>query len=68
MPTTVEPSTTTPETDLHRRILDAIQDKAAPLSQLLRLMWALDADQDAANENEALRVQLRARIGAPFPA
>ena len=65
---------------LHERIAEAVQSRATPISQLLRLMSALDAegnaheglangnlaDENLANEN--LRIQLRARIGAPLSA
>ena len=71
LPTTTSPSVTGPnaataEASLQKQIADAVQDTALPISQLLRLMWALDADQSAVNEN--LRSQLRARIGAPLDA
>ena len=55
---------------LHERIAEAVQSRATPISQLLRLMSALDAEGNA-NENLAnqnLRLQLRARIGAPLGA
>ncbi|WP_232631869.1 hypothetical protein [Methylobacterium sp. Leaf118] len=48
---------------LHQQVAEAIEDRALPISRLLRLMWALDADRSPANQN--LRAQLRARIGAP---
>ena len=66
MPTTTEPTATRAEADLQQQIADALKDTALPISRLLRLMWALDADQSAVNEN--LRAQLRARIGAPLGA
>ncbi|MCJ2008189.1 hypothetical protein MKK70_13330 [Methylobacterium sp. E-041] len=50
---------------LHERIAEAVQSRATPISQLLRLMSALDAE---GNANENLRLQLRARIGAPLSA
>ena len=50
---------------LHERIAEAVQSRATPISQLLRLMSALDAE---GNANENLRLQLRARIGAPLGA
>lgn len=50
---------------LHERIAEAVQSRATPISQLLRLMSALDAEAGA---NENLRLQLRARIGAPLGA
>lgn len=65
MPTTTE-SIETSEADLQKRIAEAIEDSALPISQLLRLMWALDADQTAVNQN--LRARLRNRIGAPLSA
>jgi hypothetical protein len=51
---------------LQQQVAEAIEDRALPISRLLRLMWALDADRNAANQN--LRAQLRARIGAPLSA
>lgn len=53
------------EKPLPERIAEAVQSRATPISQLLRLMSALDADGSA---NENLRLQLRARIGAPLGA
>ena len=50
---------------LHERITEAVQSRATPISHLLRLMAALDAEGSA---NETLRLQLRARIGAPLDA
>ncbi|MGH1591179.1 hypothetical protein ACRBEV_25880 [Methylobacterium phyllosphaerae] len=47
---------------LREQIADAVESRSTPLSQLLRLMAALDAE----GGNEALRLQLRARIGAPL--
>ncbi|MDP4002630.1 hypothetical protein [Methylobacterium sp. NEAU K] len=49
---------------LPEQIAEAIESRSTPLSKLLRLMSALDAE----GGNEALRVQLRARIGAPLDA
>ncbi|KQP31904.1 hypothetical protein ASF49_09805 [Methylobacterium sp. Leaf104] len=47
-----------------RALIDAaVQDRTTPISRLLRLMAALDADT---NDNENLRHVLRARIGAPL--
>jgi len=47
-----------------RVLIDAaVQDRTTPISRLLRLMAALDADT---NDNENLRHVLRARIGAPL--
>ncbi|HEV7440387.1 MAG TPA: hypothetical protein VGN94_12305 [Methylobacterium sp.] len=55
----------TPSKSLQQQISEAVQNRATPISQLLRLMSALDADATA---NENLRYQLRARIGAPLGA
>jgi hypothetical protein len=49
---------------LPEQIAEAIGSRSTPLSQLLRLMSALDAE----GGNESLRLQLRARIGAPLDA
>jgi hypothetical protein len=49
---------------LPEQIAEAIGCRSTPLSQLLRLMSALEAE----GGNEALRLQLRARIGAPLNA
>ncbi|MBP1183205.1 hypothetical protein [Methylobacterium sp. PvR107] len=49
---------------LPEQIAEAIDSRSTPLSQLLRLMSALEAE----GGNEALRLQLRARIGAPLNA
>ncbi|KQO67218.1 hypothetical protein ASG51_01025 [Methylobacterium sp. Leaf465] len=47
-----------------RALIDAaVEDRTTPISRLLRLMAALDADT---NDNENLRHVLRARIGAPL--
>lgn len=54
-----------PEKPLHQLVTEAVQSHATPISQLLRLMWRLDAEGGA---NEGLRAQLRARIGAPLQA
>lgn len=51
---------------IQQQVAEAIEDRGLPISRLLRLMWALDADRSAANQN--LRAQLRARIGAPLNA
>ncbi|MBD8907720.1 hypothetical protein [Methylorubrum zatmanii] len=51
---------------LQQQVAEAVEDRALPISRLLRLMWALDADRSAANQN--LRAKLRARIGAPLSA
>ena len=53
------------ETSLAQRVSEAVQSHATPISQLLRLMWQVDAEPGA---NETLRAQLRARIGAPLRA
>lgn len=50
---------------LHAQIDAAVQDHTTPISRLLRLMAALDAEATTAKEK--LRGQLRARIGAPLP-
>ena len=55
----------TPSKSLQQQISEAVQNRATPICQLLRLMSALDADATA---NENLRYQLRARIGAPLGA
>lgn len=48
---------------LQVQIHSAVEDRTTPISRLLRLMSALDADATA---NENLRHVLRARIGAPL--
>lgn len=48
---------------LQVQIQSAVQDRTTPISRLLRLMSALEADATA---NENLRHVLRARIGAPL--
>ena len=53
------------QTPLQDLIAAAVQDRSTPISRLLRLMSALDADATA---NQNLRHQLRARIGAPLSA
>lgn len=47
---------------LYDQIDAAVRDRTTPISRLLKLMSALDADATA---NENLRLRLRARIGAP---
>ncbi|WP_036302633.1 hypothetical protein [Methylobacterium sp. 77] len=47
---------------LRDQVEAAVQDGTTPISRLLRLMFAVDADATA---NENLRLRLRARIGAP---
>ena len=49
---------------LPEQIAEAVGSRSTPLSQLLRLMAALEVE----GGNEALRLQLRARIGAPLNA
>ena len=49
---------------LPEQIAEAIRSRSTPLSHLLRLMAALNAE----GGNESLRHQLRARIGAPLDA
>lgn len=49
---------------LPEQIAEAVGSRSTPLSQLLRLMAALEAE----GGNETLRLQLRARIGAPLNA
>ncbi|AWN37581.1 hypothetical protein [Methylobacterium radiodurans] len=51
------------EKSLAQLVSEAVQSHATPISQLLRLMWRVDAEPGA---NENLRAQLRARIGAPL--
>jgi len=65
MATTAE-SIVTSTGNLEQQVSDAVANRTLPISQLLRLMWALDADQTAINAK--LRAQLRARIGAPLDA
>ncbi|MCJ2035318.1 hypothetical protein [Methylobacterium sp. J-068] len=48
---------------LQVQIRSAVEDRTTPISRLLRLMSALDADATA---NQNLRHMLRARIGAPL--
>ncbi|KQT60889.1 hypothetical protein ASG52_16730 [Methylobacterium sp. Leaf456] len=69
MPTTAEtlsPTAAFSGKSLHQQVAEAIEDRAQPISRLLRLMWALDADRNPANQN--LRARLRARIGEPLSA
>lgn len=51
-----------PRPALQDEIDAALQDGTTPISRLLRLISALDPTVGA---NENLRLQLRARIGAP---
>ncbi|GEP04754.1 hypothetical protein [Methylobacterium oxalidis] len=63
-----QPAQSNSETDLKslpEQVEEAVRNRAVPISHLLRLMSALDADESA---NENLRVQLRARIGMPLGA
>ncbi len=50
---------------LQAQIDAAVRDQTTPISRLLKLMAALDAEANIAKEK--LRGQLRARIGAPLP-
>lgn len=61
--TTSKPHPVIEPTSLRTLIDAAVQDRTTPISRLLRLMAALDADT---NDNENLRHVLRARIGAPL--
>ncbi|SDM44464.1 hypothetical protein SAMN05216360_102114 [Methylobacterium phyllostachyos] len=49
---------------LTEQIAEAVACRSTPLSHLLRLMTALQEE----GGNEALRLRLRARIGAPLDA
>lgn len=49
---------------LPEQIAEAVESRSTPLSHLLRLMAALQEE----GGNEALRLRLRARIGAPLDA
>lgn len=49
---------------LAEQIADAVRNRATPLSQLLRLMSALDEE----GGDERLKRLLRTRIGAPLEA
>jgi hypothetical protein len=49
---------------LSEQIADAVRNRATPISQLLRLMAAVDAQ----GGDEVMRRVLRARIGAPLDA
>ncbi len=61
MATTFETTAIKP---LKEQIADAVQNTAVPISQLLRLMRALDSEPESSAAT--LRHQLRARIGAPM--
>ena len=54
-----------PDKPLTQLVAEAVQSHGTPISQLLRLMWRVNAEAGA---NENLRAQLRARIGAPLQA
>ncbi|AWN43699.1 hypothetical protein U8607_11540 [Methylobacterium durans] len=63
-----QPAQSKPETapkSLQEQIAEAVRNRGVPISHLLRLMSALEADGSA---NENLRTQLRARIGLPLSA
>ena len=49
---------------LPEQIAEAVECRSTPLSHLLRLMAALPKE----GGNEALRLRMRARIGAPLDA
>ena len=66
MPTTSESNVPGARSVVQQQVADALEDSTLPISRLLRLMWALDADQTAISHS--LRAQLRARIGAPLEA
>ncbi len=69
MPTTAEtlaPSSTILGKSLQQQVARRLRIGALPISRLLRLMWALDAERSPANQN--LRARLRARIGEPLDA
>lgn len=61
MATTFKPAAIKPLKD---QIAEAVQSSTVPISQLLRLMRALDSEPESSAET--LRHQLRARIGAPL--
>ncbi|GLS45030.1 hypothetical protein [Methylobacterium brachythecii] len=64
MQTTAEPTSIKANGALQQQVADALRNQALPISKLLRLMWAIEAE--ASPVSESLRVQLRARIGAPL--
>jgi len=64
MQTTAEPVSMLANNPLHQQVADAMGDQALPISKLLRLMWAIEAEKSPSRET--LRAQLRARIGAPL--
>lgn len=66
MQSTAGPMPSPPTAPLEQQVTAAVRDQAVPISRLLRLIWALDAEPSPGNEN--LRAQLRARIGAPLSA
>jgi hypothetical protein len=49
---------------LEQQVADAMSNQTLPISKLLRLMWAVEAQPSPANED--LRTRLRRRIGAPL--
>ncbi|GEO98635.1 hypothetical protein [Methylobacterium haplocladii] len=64
MQTTAESSSMLTTNPLQQQVAEAMGNHSLPISKLLRLMWAIEADKSPTNEN--LRAQLRARIGAPL--
>ncbi len=64
MQTTAEPSSMPATNPLQQQVVDAMGDQALPISKLLRLMWAIEAEKGPTRD--MLRAQLRARIGAPL--
>lgn len=64
MQMTAEPSSLLATKSLQQQVADAMRNDTLPISKLLRLMWALEAESSSATE--PLRSQLRARIGAPL--
>lgn len=59
-----EPCFSSRSRDLAEQIAEAVRSRATPLSQLLRLMSAVDAEGGDAS----LKQLLRNRIGAPLDA
>lgn len=64
MQMTAEPSSMLATQALQQQVADAMGNHALPISKLLRLMWAIEAESSPTKES--LRAQLRARIGAPL--
>ncbi|GJD67395.1 hypothetical protein [Methylobacterium gnaphalii] len=64
MQTTAEPTLIATNKSLQQQVAEALRNQALPISKLLRLMWAIEAETSPLSES--LRVQLRARIGAPL--